>query len=58
MIPFYSKRNQVYPVVWKGRTAVENILHFSRAGSVNPLFTPCLQENYRCRMSWKSAPVF
>lgn len=27
MIPFYSKRNQVYPVMWQGRAAVEK--HFT-----------------------------
>lgn len=27
MIPFYSKRNQVYPVLWQGRPAVEK--HFA-----------------------------
>lgn len=27
MIPFYSKRNQVYPILWQGRAAVEK--HFT-----------------------------
>ena len=27
MIPFYSKRNQVFPVIWKGRPAVEKHFH-------------------------------
>ena len=27
MIPFYSKRNQVFPVVWQGRPAVEKHFH-------------------------------
>ena len=30
MIPFYSKRNQVYPVIWNGRGAVEK--HFGNLG--------------------------